>query len=305
MSWGVTNRSAPRPDRSCCGQACLLQQVGAQGGPVDDRGHAYGDHRHAQSRHGPRRGGGCPHRSRGSGPCPTELHRGAQPLAAAGGQGVDGDDGGGPDCAAAAPLYQLQRLQPRRGPARPVHRAETGGEALELAGQCADHVPCHQQVLHGDGADGVAGSWHGCRAPLPGPSTAPHVGQQRRAAERRDTSTARLKKRLLPLEAGGQVHGDIAACGLAQSPGRLRRRSRMSVHGIALAAGFPAAGYPPAEKIFWRGRPDCRQPPAPDRYVVRVIFVAAAPFVHTKCCGLQVAWPPRNRIYAENHEPKL
>ena len=111
-------------------------------------------------------------------------------------------------------LYQLQRLQPRAGQHAGTQGGD-GGEAPKLPGQGAYHVPRHQQILHGGGADGVGG--HGAVAqPRHKDLGAGTCVWQQGAQLLGDTPDRPVEKGTLPVKVGAEIHGDIAAHRLAQ-----------------------------------------------------------------------------------------
>ena len=106
-------------------------------------------------------------------------------------------------------LYQLQRLQPRAGQHAGTQGGD-GGEALKLPGQGAYHVPRHQQILHGGGADGIGGHGTVAQSRHKDLRAGTCVGQQG-AQLLGDAPDRPVEKGALPVKVGAEIHGDIAA----------------------------------------------------------------------------------------------
>ena len=187
--------------------------IAAEGGTVDDRGDAHGDHREAE-RPGVDRLAVVAHAAAGGQSRVGELDGGAETVAAARRQGVDDDDDGGADVRRRA-ADQLQRLHAGGGEnagAKGRYRTEPG----ELAGHRLKQMAGDEKVLQRGGAHGVGG--HGTVA-QPHHQRGALAGREEGAKLTGETGGGAGQEGLLPGEEGAEIHGDVGAGGSAQEGG--------------------------------------------------------------------------------------
>ena len=152
-----------------------------------------------------------PHAGAGDDARVAELHRGAHPAAPAGGQSVDGQDHGGLDLRHQAP-HRLGGLH--AGGAQ--HAGAEGRdlpESGELPGHGGEQMPGDQHAVQRQGANGVRRHGGVAQAHHQGGALRRQQGLQLRA----HGPDGPLEKVRLPLPEGGEVDGEVAAPGLAQS----------------------------------------------------------------------------------------
>ena len=192
------------------------------------------------------------HAGAGDDPGVRQLHRAAQPLQGAGGQGVHHDDAGGlqppgQGLGHQAALHAGGGQHPGGGGG---HRAQVPEVLRHLLHQMAGD----QQVVHRQGADEVGGHGPVAQADDQGRAV---LGQQGAQALRHRRHRPG-KGPLLPAEQAVQLHGDIYALGLAQRPGPLGAGDGDGVHRKALpdallrpdaGEGRPRPGALPPELV--------------------------------------------------------
>ena len=263
----------------------------AEGCAVDDRGDAQGDDRHAK-----RPGVDClaviAYAAAGDQARVPQLHGGTQPVTAAGGQRVDGDDHRGAKAVRRA-ADQLQRLHPRAG----QHAGGQGRhrrQRAELPGHGTDHVPRDQQVLQRRRPHGIGG--HGVVAQAHHQDGTVRWRRQQGAELAAQAEGGPAGQRLLTGQGGAQVDGDIAALGLADGPGARRGMDMDAGDGTAAQQAFGLGDAGAGGKHIPAGgqRLRCFHGQIGTR---EVHSSGQRSLLNTKYCGFWVAWPVKSLLY--------
>ena len=180
---------------------------------LNDGGNAHGDDGHAQR---------CfvhslaviPHAAAGNEACVPQLHRGAETAAVAGGERVDGDDGGGlhrGNC----PLQQLHGLHACLCQ-HPCGQGGNRGKVAELAWQALHHVAGDEEIFQRQRPDGIGG--HGAVTQPRHQYAAAQVCGQKGGDLVGNAPTGAGKEALLAAEVRAQVDGGVMPHRLADGP---------------------------------------------------------------------------------------